>query len=65
MQRQAWNIGPDGGHPWTVLDDLPKPTDQMLPQQVENHFCKPICKPDSAGQAETGETQKPPEDVAQ
>jgi hypothetical protein len=35
------------------------------PQQVENHFCKPICKPDAAGQAETEETQKPPEDVAQ
>ncbi len=26
-RRQAWNIGPDNGHPWTVLDDLPKPTD--------------------------------------
>jgi hypothetical protein len=37
----------------------------MLARQVKNRFCKPICKPDAAGQAETGETQKPPEDRAQ
>jgi hypothetical protein len=28
--RQAWNIGPEDAHPWTVLDGLPVPTDQML-----------------------------------
>jgi len=28
--RQAWNIGPEDSHPWTVLDDLPKPTEQMV-----------------------------------
>jgi hypothetical protein len=27
-------------------------------RQVGDQFCKPICKPDAAGQAETGETQK-------
>src|SRR5262249_17239871 len=27
-QRQAWNIGPEDGRPCTVVDDLPKPTDQ-------------------------------------
>jgi hypothetical protein len=30
----------------------------------ENPFCKPICKPDATGRAETGETQKLPEDCA-
>ena len=30
--------------------------------QVENRFCKPICKPDAAGQAETAETQKAGDD---
>ena len=30
----------------------------------KNLFCKPICKPDTAGRAETGETQKIPEDFA-
>jgi len=28
--RQAWNIRPEDGHTWTILDDLPKPTDQMI-----------------------------------
>jgi len=28
--RQAWNIAPAGGHGWTVLDDLPMPTDQKV-----------------------------------
>ena len=25
--------------------------------QINSLFCKPICKPDAAGQGETGETQ--------
>lgn len=33
--------------------------------QVNRLFCKPICKPDAAGQAETGETQKVREDFAE
>jgi hypothetical protein len=28
--RQVWNIGPEDGHPWTVLDDLPMPTDHRI-----------------------------------
>ena len=28
--RQAWNIVRDHGHLWTVLDDLPMPTDQKV-----------------------------------
>ena len=32
--------------------------------QINRLFCKPICKPDAAGQAETGETQKVREDFA-
>jgi len=28
--RQTWNIGPDDGHLWTVLDDLPMPTDLVV-----------------------------------
>jgi hypothetical protein len=28
---QLWNIGPAHDHWRTVLDDLPTPTDQMLP----------------------------------
>jgi hypothetical protein len=28
--RQAWNIGPEDAHPWTVLDDVPMPTDQKV-----------------------------------
>jgi hypothetical protein len=28
--RQAWNIGPDDGRPWTILDGLPMPTDLMV-----------------------------------
>jgi DNA-directed RNA polymerase specialized sigma24 family protein len=27
MRRQAWNIARDRSHLWTVLDDLPMPTD--------------------------------------
>jgi hypothetical protein len=30
--------------------------------QVKNRFCKPICKPDAAGQVETGEMQKAGDD---
>jgi hypothetical protein len=30
------------------------PVEAQKPQ-VKNRFCKPICKPDAAGQAETGE----------
>jgi hypothetical protein len=33
-------------------------------RQVSDQFCKPICKPDAAGQAETGETQKAGDDLA-
>jgi hypothetical protein len=33
--------------------------------QINRLFCKPICKPDAAGQAETGETQKVREDFAE
>ena len=32
--------------------------------QARNRFCKPICKPDAAGQPETGETWKDRADVA-
>ena len=28
--RQAWNIGPDDGRPWTILDGLAMPTDLMV-----------------------------------
>ena len=31
--------------------------------QVKDRFCKPICKPDAAGQAETGEMQKAGDDL--
>ena len=31
---------------------------RALSPWVEKRFCKPICKPDAAGQAETGEMQK-------
>src|SRR5262249_40416136 len=27
---QTWNIDPAGSHSWTVLDDLPMPTDQNV-----------------------------------
>ena len=30
--------------------------------QIKNRFCKPICKPDAAGRAETGEMQKAGDD---
>jgi hypothetical protein len=33
-------------------------TDTRRSVQVENWFCKPICKPDTAGQGETVETQR-------
>jgi hypothetical protein len=33
--------------------------------QIYRLFCKPICKPDAAGQAETEETQKVREDFAE
>ena len=45
----------------SVLDGVLTPTDQMRRKQVKNLFCKPICKPDGAGQAETEETAKAPE----
>jgi hypothetical protein len=31
---------------------------EVREMQINRLFCKPICKPDAAGQAETGETQK-------
>ena len=33
--------------------------------QINRLSCKPICKPDAAGQAEAGETQKVREDFAE
>ncbi len=27
---QPWNIGPGGSHYWTVLDGMPKPTEQKV-----------------------------------
>ena len=33
--------------------------------QITRLFCKPICKPDAAGQPETGETQKVRDDFAE
>jgi hypothetical protein len=31
---KAWNIGPGGSHLWTVLDELPKPTDRRIARHV-------------------------------
>jgi hypothetical protein len=36
---------------------MSSPVEAQKPQ-VKNRFGKPICKPDAAGQAETGEMQK-------
>ena len=38
---------------------------EVREMQINRLFCKPICKPDAAGQAETGETQKVREDFAE
>jgi hypothetical protein len=29
-RRQVWNIGPERRHAWTILDDLPRTTDQRV-----------------------------------
>ena len=37
---------------------------QVQEMQIRSLLCKPICKPDAAGPAETGETQKAGDDLA-
>jgi hypothetical protein len=32
--RTLWKVGPAHGPQWTVLDDVPTPTDQMVPEAV-------------------------------
>jgi hypothetical protein len=45
-------------------DGGPQRTGRFGKPQISCLFCKPVCKPDAAGQAETGETQKAREDFA-
>jgi hypothetical protein len=47
MGRQAWNIGPGDRHSWTVLDDLPMPTDQKVggSSPSERAQVKGLCPP--------------------
>ena len=75
--RRLWNAARGNGRLWTAVDDLPTPTDQMLPcmlyarsgnhagrheQQAGRLICARICARDAAGQAETGKTQKTRDD---